>query len=245
MTGRDLDAIREGTTPGPWYANVDDLVGGWQVASVDKPASQLSREDRVVGLFFSEADARMVAASPALVGRIQELEAKLGAATTMLAEAERIVPGVITTAGRLSIGLNDRERAVKAEADLAKREQWWADKHLAEQQAANRMVVKAEAERDTLQASVEAVAMAEDFTDVDDVQAALRVLSAQGAGGRYHRTVSSGICNRSVATESYAHDHSYLAERAEMAEADCDRLWVALREIADLARAATAQGAGE
>ncbi len=45
-------------------------------------------------------------------------QAQLDAATTMLAEAERIVPGVITTAGRFSIGLNDRERAVRAEEAL-------------------------------------------------------------------------------------------------------------------------------
>jgi chromosome segregation ATPase len=44
-----------------------------------------------------------------------EANAKLGAATTMLAEAEKIVPGLITTAGRFAIGLNDRERAIAAE----------------------------------------------------------------------------------------------------------------------------------
>ena len=51
-----------------------------------------------------------------LCTRAVDYEAKLGAATTMLAEAERIVPGVIPTAGRFAVGLNDRERALAAEA---------------------------------------------------------------------------------------------------------------------------------
>jgi hypothetical protein len=52
-------------TPGPWYAQVDDLIGGWMIATVDKPASQISnrREDgeMVVGEYLREEDARLIA----------------------------------------------------------------------------------------------------------------------------------------------------------------------------------------
>lgn len=48
------------------------------------------------------------------------VEEKLRAATNMLAEAERIVPGVITTSGRFALfGQSDRERLEAAEAALA------------------------------------------------------------------------------------------------------------------------------
>ena len=58
---------------------------------------------------------RFVAALSAATTQRDEALAQVGAATTILAEAEKILPGVITTAGRFSIGLNDRERAIAAE----------------------------------------------------------------------------------------------------------------------------------
>lgn len=46
-----------------WFAQVDDLIGGWMVCNRDVPASQIGREDgdRVIGEFMSEEDARRVA----------------------------------------------------------------------------------------------------------------------------------------------------------------------------------------
>lgn len=67
----------------------------------------------------TKLDAAEAALSAATTERDEAL-AQVGAATTILAEAEKIVPGVITTAGRFSIGLNDRERAVAAEQALAR-----------------------------------------------------------------------------------------------------------------------------
>jgi hypothetical protein len=65
-----LEELLATATPGPWFANVDDLVGGFQVANRAVPASELDTRqgspDRAVGLFLSKDDARLVALAPTL-----------------------------------------------------------------------------------------------------------------------------------------------------------------------------------
>lgn len=70
----------------------------------------------------TKLDAAEAALSAAITERDEAL-AQVGAATTILAEAEKIVPGIITTAGRFAIGLNDRERALAAEGRAVAAEQ--------------------------------------------------------------------------------------------------------------------------
>lgn len=47
-----------------WYAVTNDLIGGWSVATVDRPTSQMSRaeDERVIADFASERDARRIVA---------------------------------------------------------------------------------------------------------------------------------------------------------------------------------------
>ena len=47
-----------------WYAVADDLVGGWGLATVDKPTSQIDTYvtgERIVGCFMDEDTARHLA----------------------------------------------------------------------------------------------------------------------------------------------------------------------------------------
>lgn len=64
LTWGELRALAEQATPGPWYAVVNDLIGGWAVATVDKPCSAHNHEagEGEVADFVHEADARFIAA---------------------------------------------------------------------------------------------------------------------------------------------------------------------------------------
>ena len=46
-----------------WYANIDDCIGGWMIANVDKRASgiDVNADERVVGEFLDENTARHIA----------------------------------------------------------------------------------------------------------------------------------------------------------------------------------------
>jgi hypothetical protein len=81
---------------------------------------QVERDRRLIGRAYGLRCKLAHERADGLIAKLEQAEQKLGAATTMMAEAEKVVPGVITTAGRFSIGLNDRERAEAAEARLAK-----------------------------------------------------------------------------------------------------------------------------
>lgn len=54
MTDHDLLSIR-------WYAQPDDLIGGWCLMSVDKPPSRCSYREWQVSSFLDEVTARHVA----------------------------------------------------------------------------------------------------------------------------------------------------------------------------------------
>ena len=53
-------------TQGPWYANLNDLIGGWVVANADKRSSALDakRGEHEVADFMDEVNARLVAKTP-------------------------------------------------------------------------------------------------------------------------------------------------------------------------------------
>lgn len=88
----DLTTVQELTdkaTPLPWYANVDDLVGGWCVQNVDLPASQVNRETTpharyIADFVMTEDDAAFIAAArslvPALVQALREAREQLATA---------------------------------------------------------------------------------------------------------------------------------------------------------------------
>ena len=66
----DLKALEASATSGPWYAVENDLIGGWLIANVDKPASQLNRDpdqdngvsDTAVADYAWRADAEFICA---------------------------------------------------------------------------------------------------------------------------------------------------------------------------------------
>lgn len=88
--GFDREAARErcdAATEGPWYANVNDLIGGTMVGNRDKPSSEYDNRresdsgDREVADFISAPDADFIAhARTDLPAALDQLEA---------AEAER------------------------------------------------------------------------------------------------------------------------------------------------------------
>lgn len=58
-----LRQLHDDATPGPIYAVVNDLVGGWCLSTVDAPLSAIGPDNRaIVGDFFTEAEARSYAA---------------------------------------------------------------------------------------------------------------------------------------------------------------------------------------
>jgi hypothetical protein len=54
---------------GPWYANVDDLIGGYRVGTVNAPASQSARAEHI-GSFINEPNARYIATMHPEVGKV-------------------------------------------------------------------------------------------------------------------------------------------------------------------------------
>ena len=70
MTPEELRALADAATPGPLYTNVEDTVGGWLVANVDKRGHAIDvrqdSTDRVAGEFTREQDARLFALAPDL-----------------------------------------------------------------------------------------------------------------------------------------------------------------------------------
>lgn len=64
MTDRDLiaegRAVDAAATPGPWYACVNDLIGGKCVQVVDTPASETPPGNHVVDMVFRDADAEHI-----------------------------------------------------------------------------------------------------------------------------------------------------------------------------------------
>lgn len=82
MSGRDthnqrgllgrLETLHQEATPGPWWPVMNDLIGGWQVATIDLPASEIDyRENASLADFANEKDAALIAemrnALPALL----------------------------------------------------------------------------------------------------------------------------------------------------------------------------------
>ena len=61
-----LQALEREQPSGPVYAVINDLVGGWMVATVDKPAHAIDTRkgssEYVIADFLSEAEARFLAA---------------------------------------------------------------------------------------------------------------------------------------------------------------------------------------
>lgn len=89
-TDEQIRALCDAATPLPWYANVDDLVGGWCVQNVDLPASQVNRIDTpharyIADFVMTDDDAEFIAASRSLVS---VLLARAVAAEAQLAEAQ-------------------------------------------------------------------------------------------------------------------------------------------------------------
>ena len=80
-------------TPGPWYSNVNDLVGGWIVATVDLPASEVNCEqDReVADLISNEANARLIAAAPELLAALKEVVAIADRQTVEFDKAHAVI----------------------------------------------------------------------------------------------------------------------------------------------------------
>lgn len=61
LLNKYLDAA-ESASPGPWYANIDDTIGGYSVGTVPGPVSA-NRESAHVGSFIRDADAEFIALS--------------------------------------------------------------------------------------------------------------------------------------------------------------------------------------
>lgn len=61
-----LSELLAAATPGPWHVCVNDLIGGYMVANVDKPAHAQHPDsgDRAVAEMCTRADARLVAIAP-------------------------------------------------------------------------------------------------------------------------------------------------------------------------------------
>lgn len=52
----------EAASPGPWYANIDDTIGGYAVGTAPGPVS-VNREAAHVGSFIRDSDAEFIALS--------------------------------------------------------------------------------------------------------------------------------------------------------------------------------------
>lgn len=59
----ELSAWLLGPSSGPWYAVENDLIGGWDVSTYDKPMSQHDTRagEHSIGSFLSEAHAKLIA----------------------------------------------------------------------------------------------------------------------------------------------------------------------------------------
>jgi hypothetical protein len=81
-TLKQLKALEAKATAGPWYTVENDLIGGWLVATADKPASELrlADEERQVFDFASREDAEFVCALrnawPEIAQALQTLRAR-------------------------------------------------------------------------------------------------------------------------------------------------------------------------
>lgn len=91
MKLNELNAIRArlaAATPGPWFAQPNDLIGGWCVRTVDAPPSEGAGE---VADFIREEDARFIAAAPAtiraLIEEVEHLRGERAAVVAYLREA--------------------------------------------------------------------------------------------------------------------------------------------------------------
>lgn len=63
VTAEDFELAEDRPVPGPWYANVDDEIGGYSVCNADKVPSTLDpyRGERVVANCTRRADAQLIA----------------------------------------------------------------------------------------------------------------------------------------------------------------------------------------
>lgn len=63
-----FEPLLQAATPGPWFANIEDTIGGFQVANRDCPASELDTRpgspDRCVAIFLRKPDADLIALAP-------------------------------------------------------------------------------------------------------------------------------------------------------------------------------------
>lgn len=59
----EFELAEDKPVPAPWYASVDDEIGGWAVCNADKPSSRLDpyRGERVVANCTRRADAQLIA----------------------------------------------------------------------------------------------------------------------------------------------------------------------------------------
>ena len=62
-------------TPGPWYANVNDLIGGWCVGSEKGLPSENMKAADVADMVRTEEDADMIASCSVFFPALQELRA--------------------------------------------------------------------------------------------------------------------------------------------------------------------------
>jgi len=109
----DLRSLAEAATPGPWYAVVNDLIGGKSVSTVDRPMSETNpREwDVPADMLSSDANAAYIAAvSPDVV------LALLAALAAAEARAERLRQA-LATVRREKRGFDLPERIAQIASD--------------------------------------------------------------------------------------------------------------------------------
>jgi hypothetical protein len=106
-----LQKLADKATPTPWYAVVNDLIGGWMVANVDKPAHAMDTRpgggDFGIADFCNEADAEFIAAArtavPELAGMVKRLVAVAEAAATYRLSGEFYGPALDAALAALDV----------------------------------------------------------------------------------------------------------------------------------------------
>ena len=79
----EAEAIDAAATPGPWYSNINDLIGGQAVGTVNAPCSEERLADDIASLTLRDEDATFIARARSLV---PELAAALKAVRSLSAE---------------------------------------------------------------------------------------------------------------------------------------------------------------
>ena len=63
----EAEAIDAAATPGPWYSNINDLIGGQAVGTVNAPCSEERLADDIASLTLRDEDATFIARARSLV----------------------------------------------------------------------------------------------------------------------------------------------------------------------------------